>query len=92
MAKKDAGGDGGGRLADVLKYANELGFESVVERGSWKKSTVYELVLSASQEDAYTGIPQYVIDSGKKLKVASLNEAFEILDSLNEAEEAEEDV
>ena len=89
MAKKDTdSGNGGGRLDAVLTYASALGYEDAVERGEWKGCTVYELILKKDSEEAYTGIPQFVIDDGEsELRIASVSEAFDILDSLDDGEE-----
>lgn len=90
MAKKDtsSGNGGGGRLDSVLTYASDLGYEDAIERGEWKGATVYELILKKDGEEAYTGIPQFVIDDGEsELRIASIGEAFDILDSLDEEDE-----
>ncbi len=87
MEKKgtNSGAGGRGRLDSVLSYASDLGYEDAIERGEWKGATVYELILKKDGEEAYTGIPQFVLDDGEsELKIASADEAFDILDSLDE--------
>ena len=94
MAKKgtSSGSGGRGRLDSVLTYASDLGYEDAIERGDWKGATVYELILKKDGEEAYTGIPQFVLDDGEsELRIASVGEAFDILDSLDEGE-GEDDV
>lgn len=82
--------DGGGRLDSVLSYAQDLGYATVIERGPWKKSTVYEMILSEESENACLGIPQFVIDDGENLHISSVEEAFAILDSFDAEEDGEE--
>lgn len=85
MAKKGTSSDGGrGRLDSVLTYASALGYEDAVERGEWEGVIVYELILKKDNEQ-YTGIPQFVLDIGEsELRIADIDEAFAILDSLDE--------
>lgn len=86
MATKDTSSGGGrGGLDAVLSYASDLGYEDAIERGEWKGATVYELILKKDGEEAYTGLPQFVLDDGEgELKIASADEAFAILDSFDE--------
>lgn len=82
--------DGGGRLDAVLSYAQEHGYATVIERGAWKKNTVYEMILSEESENACIGIPQYIIDDGTDLHISSVEEAFAILDSFDAEEDSED--
>lgn len=65
----------------VLKYAKYHGYNSVVEKGEWDGYTVYEMVLSA-KKTLYVGIPQYILDDGKELRISEPKEAFDILEWL----------
>lgn len=70
-------------MDSVLKFAKQHGYKSVIERGKWNGYTVYEMVLSKT-ETLYVGVPQYILDNGKEFRISDPEEAFEILDSLNE--------
>lgn len=69
-------------MDSILKYAQNHGYEKVINRGKWEEYTVYEMVLY--EKEFYVGIPQYILDNGKSLKVSSADEAFEIMDWLND--------
>lgn len=68
-------------MDSVLKYAKNHGYEKIINRGKWKEYTVYEMVLS--EKEFYIGIPQYILKNGKNLKISDADEAFEIMDWLD---------
>ena len=69
------------RLA-VLTYAKEHGYVDVEYRGKWNGFDVWHLVFTRDKKIRYIGVPTYVLDDGKSLRIADNDESFAIMDSL----------
>ena len=65
----------------VLKFAKAHDYKSVQFRGRWKEYDVYEGIIGDGL--VYVGLPQFILASGQKVRMAEEDEIFDILDSMD---------
>lgn len=70
-------------MDSVLKFAKEHGYQSAKPRGRWNDYNIFEMILSDDHDSLHVGIPQFILDDGKELRISEYTEAFEILDRLD---------
>lgn len=65
-------------MDSVLKYAKSIGYKKILHRTEWEGMSVYELVLENA--NVFVGIPQFIFVKENKFRLASVEEAYKILD------------
>lgn len=69
-------------MDSVLKYAKSIGYEKILHRTEWEGMSVYEMILE--NPNLCVGIPQFVLVKSRKFRIASVEEAYKIIDFIGE--------
>lgn len=75
------------------EFAKKEGFDNAEVVGSWKKFTVYEAYFEPDEfgNVPKIGFPQYILEIEGALRFSTPDETFEIMATIYEDEEDEED-
>lgn len=69
----------------VAEFAQQFGFDGARYRGAWEHYNVYE-PITKSEGPADIGKPEFILEHGGIIRMATEDEVFKYIDSLPEDE------
>lgn len=67
-------------IEKVKAFAKKQGYDDVLYIGKWKEFDAYEPVLKG-EDVSFTGVPLLIFVHGDSIRMSTVEEAFEQLDS-----------
>lgn len=72
----------------IIAFAKSKGYDGAEYAGKWKGYEVYEPTIKGATErdPAIVGIPLIILVKGDRIRLSTVDEAFEYMDSLEDEE------
>lgn len=73
----------------ILEFAKKQGYDSIEPLGKWKEFDCYEPTINETSEKnpAIVGPPLIILVQGDKIRMSTVEEAFQQMDDMDEIEE-----
>jgi hypothetical protein len=73
----------------IIAFARSKGYDGAMYSGKWNGYEVYEPTVKGSTEEdpAIIGVPLIILVKGEDIRLSTVDEAFEYLDTIDESDE-----
>jgi len=65
----------------IKDFTKAQGFDNVRYKGRWNNYSYYEMYFDNIKEDIFIGYPNYILVLGDRIRLATVDEIFKIMDS-----------
>ena len=72
----------------IIAFARSKGYDGAKYAGKWKEYDVYEPTIKGATErnPAIVGVPLKILVQGDRIRLSTVDEAFEYIESLDDEE------